>query len=62
MGGNVRDCVRRVKGDAISPACVAAGVAVKAVKAEMNPFHLEGLREGGEPVPGAESVVEWVEV
>jgi hypothetical protein len=28
--------------------------------AEVIPFHLEGLREGGEP--GAGTVVEWVEV
>lgn len=47
------------------PGCVAAGASVKAVKAalaEVIPFHLEGLRNGGQAVPGAESVVEWVEV
>lgn len=26
------------------------------------PFHLDGLREGGEAVPLPESVAEWVEV
>ena len=30
--------------------------------AEAIPFHLEGLRAGGEPVPLPESAVEWVEV
>lgn len=35
---------------------------VKAALAEGAPFHLEGLRAGGEPVPGAGTVVEWVEV
>jgi predicted RNase H-like HicB family nuclease len=47
------------------PGCVAAGATVGAVKAalaEVIPFHLEGLRAGGAAVPGAESVVEWVEV
>ncbi len=47
------------------PGCVAAGATVAKVKAalaEVIPFHLEGLRAGGEPVPGAESLVEWVEV
>lgn len=47
------------------PGCVAAGASVAIVKAALEeaiPFHLEGLRAGGAPVPGAESVVEWVEV
>ena len=47
------------------PGCVAAGTSVAKVKAalaEVIPFHLAGLREGGEPVPGAGTVVEWVEV
>lgn len=47
------------------PGCVAAGATVAKVKAalaEVIPFHLDGLRAGGGPVPGAESVVEWVEV
>ena len=47
------------------PGCVAAGSSVakvRALLAEAVPFHLEGLRAAGEPVPGAESVVEWVEV
>jgi predicted RNase H-like HicB family nuclease len=47
------------------PGCVAAGASVASVKAalaEVIPFHLEGLRAGGASVPGASSVVEWVEV
>jgi predicted RNase H-like HicB family nuclease len=47
------------------PGCVAAGASVgevKAALAEVIPFHLDGLREGGEPVPLPESAVEWVEV
>jgi predicted RNase H-like HicB family nuclease len=47
------------------PGCVATGATVAKVKAalaEVIPFHLEGLRAGGATVPGAESVVEWVEV
>lgn len=47
------------------PGCVAAGptvAKVKAALAEVIPFHLEGLLAGGASVPGAESVVEWVEV
>ena len=47
------------------PGCVATGASVAKVKAalaEVIPFHLDGLRAGGEQVPRAESVVEWVEV
>lgn len=47
------------------PGCVAAGASINAVKAalaDVIPFHLEGLRAGGQTVPGAESVVEWVDV
>jgi predicted RNase H-like HicB family nuclease len=47
------------------PGCIAAGASVAAVKAslaEVIPFHLEGLREGGETVALPQSVVEWVEV
>ncbi len=47
------------------PGCVAAGASVAGVKAalaEAIPFHLDGLRAGGEPVPEPESLVEWVEV
>jgi predicted RNase H-like HicB family nuclease len=47
------------------PCCLAAGASVETVRrllAEAVPFHIEGLKAAGEPVPGAESVVEWVEV
>jgi predicted RNase H-like HicB family nuclease len=47
------------------PGCVAAGSSVAAVRsalAEVIPFHLDGLREGGQVVPLPASAVEWVEV
>ena len=47
------------------PGCVAAGASVAKVKAalvEVVPFHLDGMRAGGDAVPGAGTVVEWVEV
>jgi predicted RNase H-like HicB family nuclease len=47
------------------PGCVAAGASVAAVKRELEaaiPFHLEGMRAGGEVVALPQSVVEWVEV
>ena len=47
------------------PGCVAAGSSiakVRALLAEAIPFHLEGLRAAGEPVPEPVSLMEWVEV
>jgi predicted RNase H-like HicB family nuclease len=47
------------------PGCVAAGgtvAKVKAALADVIPFHLDGLRAGGEAVPLPESLAEWVEV
>ena len=47
------------------PGCVAAGASVAVVKRELKaaiPFHLEGMRAGGEDVALPQSVVEWVEV
>ena len=47
------------------PGCVAAGSSVAVVRAalaEVIPFHLDGLRQGGQAVPLPESAVEWVEV
>jgi hypothetical protein len=39
------------------------GAAVKAAMAKVIPFHLEGMKAGGEVVvDGPESVVEWVQV
>ena len=47
------------------PGCVAAAASVAAVKRELAaaiPFHLDGMRAGGEVVEQPQSVVEWVEV
>jgi predicted RNase H-like HicB family nuclease len=47
------------------PGCVAAASSVAGVRsalAEAIPFHLEGLRQGGQAAPMPESAVEWVEV
>lgn len=45
------------------PTISGASVAqVRAALAEVIPFHLDGLREGGGTVPLPESVAEWVEV
>ena len=47
------------------PGCVAAGASVASVRAalaEVIPFHLDGLREGGEAVPLPESLADCVEV
>ena len=47
------------------PGCVAAGASVASVKHELEaaiPFHLDGMRAGGEVLALPQSVVEWVEV
>ena len=47
------------------PGCVAVGKTVAQVKkliAEAVPFHLEGLREDGLPIPVPETECEYVEV
>ncbi len=47
------------------PGCVAAGSSVAKVKAalgEVIPFHLEGLRTGGDKVPAPDSISDYVEV
>ncbi len=47
------------------PGCVATGVTVAEVEAEIREaisFHVEGLREDGLPVPAGASFVEYVEV
>jgi predicted RNase H-like HicB family nuclease len=47
------------------PGCVATGVSVAEVEAEIREaiaFHLEGLREDGLPVPSPSSQVEYVDV
>ena len=47
------------------PGCIAAGETREAVLRlikEAIEFHIEGLREAGEPVPSPSSVSEFVEV
>ena len=47
------------------PGCIAAGSSVAGVRAalaEVIPFHLDGLWQGGQALPLPESAVEWVEV
>jgi len=47
------------------PGCVATGVTVAEIEAEIREaiaFHLEGMREDGLPVPAPSSQVEYVEI
>jgi predicted RNase H-like HicB family nuclease len=47
------------------PGCVATGVNVAEVEAEIREaivFHLEGMREDGLPIPAPSSHVEYVEI
>jgi predicted RNase H-like HicB family nuclease len=47
------------------PGCVATGDTVQEVEAQIREaisFHLDGLREDGEPVPPALSQVEYVDI
>jgi predicted RNase H-like HicB family nuclease len=47
------------------PGCIASGMSVAEVEAEMREaiaLHVEGLREDGLPVPPSTSRVEYVEV
>lgn len=47
------------------PGCVATGATVVEVQQQIREaiaFHLEGLREDGQPEPVAASVVDYVEV
>jgi predicted RNase H-like HicB family nuclease len=47
------------------PGCVATGATLEEVESEIRSaieFHLEGLREDGEPIPPPSSRVEYVEV
>ena len=46
------------------PGCVATGATVEAVEAEIRAvirFHIDGLREDGQPVPPPTSLAEYVE-
>jgi len=47
------------------PGCVATGRSVEDVESQIREaieFHIEGMREDGEPVPAPTSSVEYVEV
>jgi len=47
------------------PGCVATGATVTEVEAEIREaiaFHLEGMREDGNPIPQPSSQVEYVDV
>jgi predicted RNase H-like HicB family nuclease len=47
------------------PGCVATGATVADVESEIREaiaFHLEGMREDGQPVPAPSSQVEYVEI
>jgi predicted RNase H-like HicB family nuclease len=47
------------------PGCVSVGDTVEEVRAEIREaieFHLEGMREGGLPIPKPSSQAEYVEV
>lgn len=47
------------------PGCIATGATVEEVEREIREaieFHLEGMREDGEPIPPPTSYVEYVDV
>jgi len=47
------------------PGCVATGQTVEDVESQIREaieFHIEGMREDGEPIPAPTSSVEYVEV
>ncbi|MBI2432787.1 MAG: type II toxin-antitoxin system HicB family antitoxin [Candidatus Hydrogenedentes bacterium] len=46
------------------PGCIATGETLAEVKREIRDailFHIEGLKDDGEPVPGPSSILEYVE-
>jgi predicted RNase H-like HicB family nuclease len=46
------------------PGCVATGATVAAVEGEIRDairFHIDGLKEDGQPVPQATSIADYVE-
>ena len=46
------------------PGCVATGATVKAVEAEIRDairFHIDGLKEDGQPVPKPTSIADYIE-
>lgn len=47
------------------PGCVATGVTVKEVEQQIREaiaFHLDGMREDGQPIPPPRSHVEYIDV
>ncbi|CCE23261.1 type II toxin-antitoxin system HicB family antitoxin [Methylotuvimicrobium alcaliphilum] len=47
------------------PGCIATGATIDEVEAEIREaieFHLDGMREDGEPIPPPSSHVEYVDV
>jgi predicted RNase H-like HicB family nuclease len=47
------------------PGCVATGATIEETEAEIREaiaFHLEGMREDGQPIPEATSKVEYIEL
>lgn len=47
------------------PGCVATGTTIKEVEREIRKaieFHLDGMREDGEPIPPPTSHVEYIDV
>jgi predicted RNase H-like HicB family nuclease len=47
------------------PGCVATGTTLEEVEAEIREaieFHIEGMREDGEPIPPPLSKVEYIEI
>ena len=47
------------------PGCVATGATIKKVEKEIRnaiEFHLEGLKEDGQPIPVPSSSVDYIEV
>ncbi len=46
------------------PGCIATGATVKAVEAEIRAairFHIDGLKEDGQPIPKPTSIADYVE-
>jgi len=47
------------------PGCVATGATIKDAENEIRAaikFHIEGMKEDGQPVPSPKSAVEYIEV
>jgi len=47
------------------PGCIATGKTIKEVEQQIREaieFHMEGMREDGDPIPAPTSTVEYVEI